>query len=325
MNRLLLTVLLAFAALWALPAYAASQYEESLKQLAEGVIADAVKAGKGQLALVDFTDAKGAVTPIGKFLAEELGTQILVAGELKVVDHTMVDSTLKKFHVTQFEPAQAKAVNQAAKAVRADVFATGSYLESPEGLRVTVKLLNPSTLHSLGATRGTIPKTGPLAELIKEANKPPVVKVDLAAKPAPPPGLGSHSNDYYQLVVMALHRREKQISADLTIENKSSRDIKVLCQLQGTLLEDDRGGQWKLEVENNREGLCMRGIEIPRRGKGRAVLTFSASTDEPGSQVIFRYHEKSPRPDAQFSIEGLKAELAGTPPATVDTSAPPSN
>jgi TolB-like protein len=325
MNRLLLTVLLAFVTLWALPAHAAGPYEESLKQLAEGVVANAVKAGRGRLAVVDFTDAKGTVTPIGQFLAEELGTQILVAGELKVVDRTMVGSTLKKFHVTQFEPAQAKAINQAAKAVRADVFATGSYLESPDGMRVTVKLLSPSTMQSLGATRSTIPKTGPLAELIKEANKPPVVKVDLAAKPAPPPGLGFHSNEYYQLVVTALHRREKQITADLTIENKSSRDIKILCQLQDTLLEDDHGVQWKLEVEDNREGLCMRGIEIPRRGKGRAVLTFSAPTDETGNQVIFRYHEKAPRPDALFSIEGLKAESAGTPPTAIDAIPPPSN
>jgi len=325
MNRLLITVIFVMATLWTVPALAASQYEESLKQLAEGVIADAVKAGRERLAVVDFTDAKGTVTPIGQFLAEEVGTQILVAGELKVVDHSLVGSTLKKFHVTQFEQAEAKAVNQAAKAVRADVFATGSYLDSPDGLRVTVKLLNPGTMQSLGATRSTIPKTGPLAELIKEANKAPVVKVDLDAKPAPPPGLGSHSNEYYQLVVTALHRREKQISADLTIENKSSRDIKVLCQLQDTFLEDDHGGQWKLEVEDNREGLCIRGIEIPRRGKGRAVLTFSAPTDETGSQVIFRYHEKAPRPDALFSIEGLKAESAGTPPAAIDAIPSPSN
>ena len=48
MNRLLLTVLLAVATLWALPANAALQYEESLKQLAEEVIADAVKAKRGR-------------------------------------------------------------------------------------------------------------------------------------------------------------------------------------------------------------------------------------------------------------------------------------
>jgi TolB-like protein len=325
MNRLLIMVLLSFAALWAAPAHAASPYEESLKQLAEGVVADAVKTGRGRLAVLDFTDAKGHVTPIGTFLAEELSTQILVSGELKVVDRTMVDSTLKKFHVTQLEPAQAKGVGQAAKAVRADVFATGSYLESPDGFRVTVKLFSPSTVQSLGATRGTIPTTGPLAELIKETNKPPVVKVDLTAKPAPPPGLGFYSNDHYQLVVTALHKRDKQVTADITIENKSSRNVKMLCLLHDTLLEDEHGGQWKLEVEDNREGLCMRGIEISRRGKGRAVLTFSAPADTTGSQFTFRYHEKLPRPDALFSIEGLKTESTGAAPAAVDVIPPPSN
>ena len=58
MNRLLLTVILAFAVLWALPGYAALSYEESVKQLAEGVIADAVKAKSGRLAVLDFTNAK---------------------------------------------------------------------------------------------------------------------------------------------------------------------------------------------------------------------------------------------------------------------------
>ena len=325
MNRLLLTVLLAIATLWTFPAHAASSYEESLKQLAEGVVAEAVKAKRNRLAVLDFTDAKGAVTPIGQFLAEELSTQILVSGELKVADHTLVDATLKKFHVTQLEPAQGNGVKQAAKVLQTDVFLTGSFSDSPEGFRVTVKLLSPSTMHSLGATRGAIPKTGLLAELIKEVNKPPVVKVDTSAKPAPPPGLGFHSNEQYQLVVTTLHRRDNQVIADLTIENTSSRDVKVLCRLQDTLLEDDHGARWKLEAEDNREGLCMRGIELSPRTKGRAVLTFSAPTNATGNQFILRYHEKAPRRDALFSIEGLKIEPAEASPAATDAIPPPSN
>ena len=58
MNRLLIMVLLAIAALWAVPAYAALSYEESLKQLVEGVIPDAVKAKSGRLAVLDFMNAK---------------------------------------------------------------------------------------------------------------------------------------------------------------------------------------------------------------------------------------------------------------------------
>ena len=115
MSRLLLTVLFAIATLWALPAHAAGQYEEGLKQLAEGVIAHVEKAKKTRLAVLDFTDNKGIITPIGQFLAEELSTQILVIGEIKVIDRTLVDSTLKKFHVTQLEPAQASAVKRTSR------------------------------------------------------------------------------------------------------------------------------------------------------------------------------------------------------------------
>lgn len=325
MNRLLLTVLLAIGSLWALPAQAASPYEKSLTQLAEGIVSDAMKAKKERLAVLDFTDDSGTITQIGQFLAEELSAQILLGGELTVIDRKLAHAALEKQHVAQLEPAQAKEIEQAAKMVQADIFVTGSYHESPGDFRVTVQLLNPSTIQPLGAARGTIPKAGPLAELVKEVNKPPVVKIDPFAKAAPPPGLGFHRNGQYQLVVTALYRRGQQIVADLTIENTSTRDIKALCLLQDTLLEDDHGAQWKLSVEDNREGLCMRGLELSPRGKERAVLTFSAPADASGNRFIFRYHEKAPRLNAQFTIEGLKIESAEAPPATPDATPPPSN
>jgi hypothetical protein len=62
--------------------WAAASYEESLKQLAEGVTEGAAKSKKQRLAVLDFTDSHGHQTPIGQFLAEELGTQVMVAGEL---------------------------------------------------------------------------------------------------------------------------------------------------------------------------------------------------------------------------------------------------
>ncbi|TKB34486.1 MAG: hypothetical protein E8D51_02945 [Nitrospira sp.] len=324
MNRLLFTILLAISICWTIPAHAASPYEDSLRLLAEGVIADVAKAKRSRLAVMDFTDAKGLATPIGQFLAEELSTQILVTGEFKVVDRALVISTLKKFHVTTLEPAQAKAVTRAAKAVRADVFLTGSYLESAGEVRVTVKLLSPSTVQSLGATRGTLPKAGPLGDLIKEVNKPPVVIVDPSAKAPLPPGLGFHRNEQYQLVVTSLHQRDNRVTADLTVENTSSRDIKVLCLLQSTLLEDSHGALWKLDAQDNREGLCARGLELSPREKDRAVLTFSAPAGAQASHFTLRYHERMPRLDARFSIEGLTAEPAGAAPTVTDTTTPPS-
>ncbi|MDP3090839.1 MAG: FlgO family outer membrane protein [Nitrospira sp.] len=299
--------------------FAAGNYEESLKLLADGVIAESLKAKKERLAIIDFTDAKGAVTPIGQFLAEELGTQLLVAGELKVVEHKLVSSTLKKRHITQIEATSPKALKGAAKAIRTDVFVTGSYLDAPEGILVTVKLMNPSNAQAIGAARGMIPKAGPLGEMVKEFNKPPAVKVEPPKGPTTPEGLGFHRNEFYELVVRALSRQDNRIRMDLTIENRSPRDVKLLCLLQNTVLRDDQGGQWSQSVEGNREGLCTRGIELSPREKDRAVLTFVAPADSTAvSQFTFSFHEKSPRRDATFTIEGLAVETSPTPvtPAT---------
>jgi hypothetical protein len=295
-------------------AMAAGNYEESLKTLTEGVIAESVKSKKARLAIVDFTDSKGIVTPVGQFLAEELGTQLLVAGDVTVVERKLVSSALKKFHITQIDSTPPKALKRAAKAIRADVFIVGSYLDAPEGILVTAKLISPLNVQAIGAARGTIPKAGPLAELVKETSKPPVVKVEAPKGPATPEGLGFHRNEFYELVVQTLSRQDNQIRMDLTIENRSPRDVKLLCFLQNTFLKGDQGGQWLQNVEGNRDGLCTRGVELSPREKDRAVLIFTAPADSPaGSHFTLSFHEKSPRRDATFTIEGLAVEASPAP------------
>ena len=288
--------------------WAAANYEESLKQLAEGVIAEAIKAKKQRLAFLDFTDSKGNATPLGQFLAEEIGTQVLVAGELKVAERTLIHSTLKKLHVVAVDPAHAKAVRRAAKAIRADVFISGSYLETPEGMLITAKLISPMNVQVVGAARGTLPKSGPLGVFIKEANKPPVVKIEGPKEPPIPAGLGFHRNEFYELAVQSIEKQDGQAKLGLTIENRSPRDMKVLCLFEETMLKDDHGAAWHQGIEENRDGLCTRGLELSPREKERAVLTFTAPPDASASQFTLHYHERSPRRDAAFTIEGLKVE-----------------
>lgn len=288
--------------------WAAANYEESLKQLAEGVIAEAIKAKKQRLAFLDFTDSKGNATPLGQFLAEEIGTQILVAGELKVVERTLIHSTLKKLHVAEVDPAHAKAVRRAAKAIRADVFISGSYLETPEGMLITAKLISPMNVQVVGAARGTVPKSGPLGVFIKEENKPPVVKIEGPKEPPIPAGLGFHRNELYELAVQSIEKQDGQAKLGLTIENRSPRDLKVLCLFEETMLKDEHGAAWHQGIEENRDGLCTRGLELSPREKERAVLTFTAPPDASASQFTLHYHERSPRRDAAFTIDGLKVE-----------------
>lgn len=301
------------------PLHAASKLEESLKDLAEGVTAEAVKAKKHRVAIMDFTTGQGAVTAPGQFLAEELATHLLLAGELKIIDRKSLTANVKRYKLTQLDPAQAKMAQAVAKAVRADVFVTGTYIETPEGLQITAKLLSPTTMHVIGATRRMIPKTGHLADLMKPPDSPKPAKADEAKPAALPAGLGSASNEFYQLTVTAIQRQERQIKLDLALENKTPRGLKILCKLQETYLEDEQGSQWRQEAADSREGLCTRGLELSPQEKERAVLTFIAKDKTAGSVFTLRFHEATPHRDAIMVISGLQSESIAAPSDTAQS------
>ena len=299
--------------------WAGSKYEEGLKQLADGVTEGTIKAKKQRLAFLDFTEGKGEPTPMGQFLAEELGTQIMVAGELVVVDRTLAYSTLKKLHLNQIDSAHAKTVRQAAKAIRADLFVDGVILDTPDGLQVTVRLISPSNAQPIRAIRGTLPKTGPLNVFFKKEETPqPIVHIESPKETTTPVGLGTYRNEYYEMVVRSIELQATRAKVDLTIENLSRRDVKLLCHLQETLLTDEQGTAWHQSIGDNREGLCTRGVELSPHRKERAVLTFTGSSETAGTQFTLHFRETLPRRDAAFVIDGLKvtspSELTQTTP-----------
>jgi TolB-like protein len=316
----LLLLLVGFVTSFSHPttSWAGANYEESLKQLADGVTEGAVKAKKQRLAFLDFTDSKGEPTPIGQFLAEELGTQIMVAGELTVVDRTLTYSTLKKLHVDHVDSAHAETVRRAAKAIRADVFVGGMIIETPEGLQITVRLINPSKAQTIGATRGMLPKAGPLNAFLKQEETPqPIVKIESPQEAPLPVGLGTHRNEYYEMIVGSIELQTSRAKVDLTVENLSQRDLKLLCHLQETLLKDEHGTAWHQGVEDNREGLCIRGVELSPHRKERAVLTFTGSPETAATQFTLHFREKLPRRDSSFIIDGLKVGSSSKPAQTI--------
>ena len=287
--------------------WAGTKYEEGLKQLADGVAEGAAKAKKRRLAILDFTDEKGESTPMGQFLAEELVTQIMVAGELTVVDHALAYSALKKLHVDHIDSAHAKSLQQAAKAIRADLFVGGVILDTPDGLQVTIRLITPSNAQPIRAIRGMLPKAGPLNVFFKKEETPqPIMNINSPKQASTPVGLGTYRNEYYEMVIRSIELQANRAKVDLTIENLSRRDLKLLCRLQETLLKDEQGTAWHQGVGDNREGLCTHGIELSPRRKGRAVLTFTGSSETAATQFTLHFSETLPRRDASFVIDGLK-------------------
>lgn len=316
-HTIALTLISLIFTLASTPVSRAATYEEGLKQFTEEMTAGAIKSKKRRVAVLDFTDSKGQATLLGQFLADEVGTQLLLAGELTVIERTLLQSSMKTLHIDHIDPGQAKQIQQAAKAVGADVFISGTYVEAPDNVQVTARLINPSNAQMIGAARNTLPRAGALGQFFKkDESPPPIVQATSSNEPPPPLGLGSYRNEYYELVVHSINQQDRRAKVDLTIENRFPRDLKVLCHLQDTVLTDNQGTVWRQEVGNNRESLCTRGLELSPRRKQRAVLTFTTTGETTASQFSLQFHEQSPRRDASFTIEGLKVEPMPHPAST---------
>ena len=316
-------ILLAF---WHSTSLAASKYEDSVKELAEGVAAEAIKMKKSRLALLDFVDSKGDVTPIGQFLAEELATHLLVAGELKVVDRKLLIATMEKHQLTHLDTSQAKAAKKVAKALRADLYVTGAYLEIPEGIQVTAKLIGPYTVYPVGASRTIVPKSGPLAALLKQATAAAAAPATTAVVADTAPVLSTHENELYKVTILRLTRQDDLIGLDLLLMNRTTHPIKIGCQLLDTYLVNEHGEQWKQDVAQNREGLCTRGMELTPKRQQHASLSFLAGKKPPTGPISLHYHETSPRADRVITLDGLNSD-ATTPvepeaPATQESTPP---
>ena len=276
------------------------------------------RSKKSRLALLEFVDSKGDVTPIGQFLAEELATHLLVAGELKVVDRKLLIATMEKHQLTHLDSSQAKAAKKVAKALRADLYVTGAYLEIPEGIQVTAKLIGPYTVYPVGASRTIVPKSGPLAALLKQANTPqPSAAVAVVTDTAPV--LSAHENELYKVTILSMTRQDDLIGLDLLFTNRTAHPVKIGCQLLDTYLVDEHGEQWKQNVAQNREGLCTRGMELTPKRQQHASLTFLTTNKPPTGPVTLHYHETSPRADRIISLDGLKLDSA----PVVEPDAPP--
>jgi TolB-like protein len=272
------------------------------------VAAEAIKMKKSRLALLDFVDSKGDVTPIGQFLAEELATHLLVAGELKVVDRKLLIATMEKHQLTHLDTSQAKAAKKVAKALRADLYVTGAYLEIPEGIQVTAKLIGPYTVYPVGASRTIVPKSGPLAALLKQAAAPAPVTTAVVTESAPV--LSAHENEMYKVTILSISRQDDQIGLDLLFTNRTAHPVKIGCQLLDTYLVDEHGEQWKQNVAHNREGLCTRGMEVNPKRQQHARLSFLATEKPPTGPITLHYHETSPRADRIITLDGLKIDTA---------------
>jgi TolB-like protein len=144
-------------------------YEKEINMLSEKLKEQLQNSGKKRVAVVDFTDLKGNINELGRFIAEELSTGLLASGgKFEIVDRAHLQVLLKENKLSATGLVDPKDAQKVVKLSGVDALITGNITSFNDSFRLSVKILDAENAKLIGATKGNIPATGALTEL---ANK----------------------------------------------------------------------------------------------------------------------------------------------------------
>ena len=142
-------------------------YEKEIDRLSISMAEKISAAGKKTIAVVDFTDLQGNVTELGRFLAEEFSAALVNAGKgFVVVDRIHLQSILKEHKLSASGIIDPTTARQLGKIAGVDAIITGTITPFGEKVRLSAKVLETDSAKVICASRGNIPKTDAIEELL---------------------------------------------------------------------------------------------------------------------------------------------------------------
>lgn len=120
--------------------------QSDLKQVASSLARDINAGNRHTVTVADFTDLQGNVTELGRFISEELSTQLVLdAKNFSVVERIQLAAILKEHQISVsglIDPATIRKLGQFAGV---DAIVTGTLVPFSDSVKLTAKVLDVST------------------------------------------------------------------------------------------------------------------------------------------------------------------------------------
>ena len=186
-SRRLIIVLLSFVL--CSPAFGETQdIDKELSDLAERLVSPIKDHGKKKVAVIDFTDLQGGSSELGKYIAEQLTVNLVMAKrDFAVLDRANLKSILAEHKLTAtglVNPDNAKKLGMFAGV---DALILGTIIPKSQTVSLTAKIISTDTAEIVGAARGEFASDSTVQKLVSQPTKP----VEASSENKPPPALAS--------------------------------------------------------------------------------------------------------------------------------------
>ena len=234
-------------------------YESEIDRLSTSMAEKISRSGKKTIAVVDFTDLQGNVTELGRFLAEEFSAALANAGKgFEVIDRVHLKSILKEHKLSEsglIDPATARKLG---KIAGVGALVTGTITPFGERVRLSAKVLDTDSAKVICASRGNIPKTDAIEELLGKGIETPAGVLERRSSmeaERQPQGRGPirkvESNNFI-FEFLTCKMSGKNVACNLLITNKGEdRELEILSKSSrgpASRIFDDLGNIYGSEV-----------------------------------------------------------------------------
>lgn len=142
-------------------------YEKEVASLSSIAQEGITKAGKKNVAVVDFIDLQGNITELGRFIGEELSCDLVAQAKgFEVVDRIHLKTILAEHKIAMSGLVDPRTVKQLGQIAGVDAIITGCVTPFGDSIRVTCKVITTDTAKVISAGKTDIAKTKAIEELL---------------------------------------------------------------------------------------------------------------------------------------------------------------
>lgn len=293
-------------------AFAASNLEEGVGQLAQQISKSMEEKKKQKIAIIDFSDLNGNVTALGQFMAEELTTQLFIVapGKFEVVERRQLMKLEEELMLSQTGFIEEKGIKKMGQVFGVDAIVTGSITDLGNTIKINARLVAVESAKVVAVAATDIPKTGMVADLIGKQvmgrqtiaeNKPVVTE---SAKKGVTPYQQKYEADDFIFELQSCSGMGL-VSCDLLITNNgNNRNLELWIGDKTNRIIDDTGNEYAvsgIQLANKRnerpKSLIRAGIPT------KARLSFNNVSKEISTIALFEIALSEGRGKNEFKIQ----------------------
>jgi TolB-like protein len=279
--RPLFAIALAVASLSDIPALA---QQNDLKQIAISLARDINAGNRHTITVADFTDLQGNVTELGRFISEELSTQLVIdAKSFTVVERIQLAAILKEHQISisgLVDPVTIKKLGQFAGV---DAIVTGTLVPFSDSVRLTAKVLDVSTAKVMAVSTADLPKTKAIDDLLSRGISSNTNASAASSGGNPRPGTrtaaaASLEQDEFQFTLKNCVRRGDHVLCSGSVTNKAekARNMGIYSGQEQTTAIDNEGNSYISQQVSIGQSNGISQVQLMPELPMNFFLTFSA-------------------------------------------------